>query len=316
MLAKIGIAAGIFLSFFVVVIAAAAGFIASLFAGENGGSLTCTQTGSGPAGGVNGYGPEQISNAATIVAVGKQMDLPEQGWVVALATAIQESGLRNLDYGDRDSLGLFQQRPSQGWGSPEQIRNPTYSTTQFYRHLLAVPGWEQMSVNDAAQWVQRSGFPHAYGRHELAARQLTGAVHGAACTSSPTGAWTIPAYGACTSGFGPRDGQDHRGQDIAAPIGTPIVAAADGTVIDSGPATGYGLWIRIQHPDNTITTYGHNNRNLVQTGQHIHAGQVIAETGNRGESTGPHLHFQIDLDGQAIDPIAFYQHQSAPPLCK
>lgn len=315
MLAKMGIAAGTCVSLFVVVIAAAAGSIGSLLVGGNGGSLTCTPTGSG-SGGATGYGFEQISNAATIVAVGKQMDVPEQGWVVALATAIQESGLRNLDYGDRDSLGLFQQRPSQGWGTAEQIRNPTYSTTQFYRHLLAAPGWEKMSVNDAAQLVQRSGFPNAYGRHELAARQLSGVVHGAACTGSQARAWTVPAQGACTSGFGPRDGQHHRGQDIAAPIGTPIVAAAGGTVIDSGPATGYGLWIRIQHANNVITTYGHNNRNHVQTGQHVHAGQSIAEVGNRGESTGPHLHFQIELGGQAVDPVGFYHQQSAPPLCK
>lgn len=174
------------MSFFLVVIAATAGTVASLFAGGNGGSLTCTPTGSG-LGGAAGYGPEQISNAATIVAVGKQMRVSQQGWVIALASAIQESGLRNLDHGDRDSLGLFQQRPSQGWGSAEQIRNPTYSTTQFYRHLLAVPGWEQMSVNDAAQSVQRSGTPHAYGRHEPAARQLVGVVHGAACTGSTDG---------------------------------------------------------------------------------------------------------------------------------
>ncbi|WP_338595430.1 M23 family metallopeptidase [Saccharopolyspora sp. SCSIO 74807] len=314
MLAKMGIAAGICASLFVVVIAAAAGSIASLFAGGSGGSLTCTPVGSGPDG-ANGYGREQIGNAATIVAVGRQMGVPEEGWVVALATAIQESGLRNLDYGDRDSLGLFQQRPSQGWGSPEQIRNPTYSTTQFYRHLLAVPGWEQMSVNDAAQLVQRSGFPNAYGRHELAARQLAGAVHGAACTGSPTGGWAVPAQGACTSGFGPRGGQYHRGQDIAAPIGTAIVAAVGGTVIDSGPATGYGLWIRIQHANGVITTYGHNSRNLVQSGQQVHTGQQIAEVGNRGESTGPHLHFQIDINGRPTDPVAFYRKHSGAGLC-
>lgn len=127
--------------------------------------------------GVAGYDPDQIANAGTIVAVGKKMNAPNRGWVIAIATAMQESGLRNLDYGDRDSLGLFQQRPSQGWGTPTQIMNPTYSASQFYRHLLAVPGWQTMSLTDAAQTVQSSGFPEAYAKHEHAAQTLVAAVH-------------------------------------------------------------------------------------------------------------------------------------------
>lgn len=137
----------------------------------------------------------------------------------------------------------------------------------------------------------------------------------AAQQSAPQqGGWAVPARGTCSSGFGSRGGEFHRGQDIAAPIGTPIVAASGGTVIDSGPASGYGLWVRIQHPGGVITTYGHNNRNLVQPGQQVQVGQPIAEVGNQGESTGPHLHFQIDVGNQAADPIAFYQQQSAPQL--
>jgi cell wall-associated NlpC family hydrolase len=101
---------------------------------------------------------------------------------------MQESSLTNLDHGDRDSLGLFQQRPSQGWGTPAQIMNPTYAATQFYRHLLAVPGWQQMSVNDAAQAVQRSGTPTAYAQHEQAARDVLAAVQGASCATTNTGA--------------------------------------------------------------------------------------------------------------------------------
>ncbi|WP_243793801.1 M23 family metallopeptidase [Saccharopolyspora gloriosae] len=127
--------------------------------------------------------------------------------------------------------------------------------------------------------------------------------------------WTVPTRGKCSSGFGPRGGEFHRGQDIAAPIGTPIVAAASGTVIDSGPASGYGLWVRVQHPGGVITTYGHNNRNIVQPGQQVQGGQPIAEVGNRGESTGPHLHFQIDKDAHAVDPVAFYERHPAPTLC-
>lgn len=183
MFAKIGIAVGVCVCLFVVVIAATAGSVASLLAGGTA-PPTCMPPASEPRIAGN-YGPEQLSNAAAIVAVGKQRNVPEQGWVVALVVAIQESRLHNLDHGDRDSLGLFQQRPSQGWGSPQQIRNPTYSATQFYQHLLAIPNWQQMSLNNAAQAVQHSGVPDAYGRHEHAARQVLGAVHGTACRSEP-----------------------------------------------------------------------------------------------------------------------------------
>lgn len=113
---------------------------------------------------------EQANNAALIAAVGSREGFDAVGITVALATAIQESSLRNLDYGDRDSLGLFQQRPSQGWGSVEQITDPYYSTETFYAALMKVSGWEDLAVTDAAQAVQRSGFPLAYADHEDEAR--------------------------------------------------------------------------------------------------------------------------------------------------
>ncbi|WP_291378607.1 hypothetical protein [Demequina sp.] len=113
---------------------------------------------------------EQANNAALIAAVGTRLGFDNAGVTVALATAIQESSLRNLDHGDRDSLGLFQQRPSQGWGSIEQVTDPYYSTETFYAALLRVDGWEDMAVTDAAQAVQRSGFPLAYADHEVEAQ--------------------------------------------------------------------------------------------------------------------------------------------------
>ncbi|MEC4018263.1 C40 family peptidase [Streptomyces sp. H27-D2] len=119
---------------------------------------------------------EQIPNAKAIQATGVAMKVPSRGQVVALATALQESGLRNLDYGDRDSLGLFQQRPSQGWGTAAQIRHPVHSSTKFYEGLLKVSGWESMTVPQAAQTVQRSGFPGAYARWEPLATALQKAV--------------------------------------------------------------------------------------------------------------------------------------------
>ncbi len=129
---------------------------------------------------------EQSANAATIAAVGRQLGVPARGITVALATAMQESRLRNLDYGDRDSLGLFQQRPSQGWGTPEQVTEPRYAATAFYTALAELPGWEQMRLTEAAQAVQRSGFPEAYqqweGEAQALATALGGQVAGLTCT--------------------------------------------------------------------------------------------------------------------------------------
>jgi murein DD-endopeptidase MepM/ murein hydrolase activator NlpD len=109
--------------------------------------------------------------------------------------------------------------------------------------------------------------------------------------------------GRVSSGFGMRGGVTHAGLDIAAPIGTPIRVPLDGVVISSGPASGFGLWVRVQHTDGTITVYGHINRSLVKVGQKVTAGQQIAEVGNRGQSTGPHLHIEVQTPGgKKIDP--------------
>jgi hypothetical protein len=123
---------------------------------------------------------EQAANAATIAAIGRQAGLPDHAVTVALAAALQESKLHNLDYGDRDSVGLFQQRPSQGWGPRAELMVPTYAATAFYAKLRTVPGWATMPVADAAQSVQRSASGQAYAQWEgearLVARALTGEV--------------------------------------------------------------------------------------------------------------------------------------------
>ncbi|MEV6513907.1 NlpC/P60 family protein [Streptomyces sp. NPDC051642] len=119
---------------------------------------------------------EQVPNAATIVATGLSLDVPAKGQIIALATAMQESRLRNLNYGDRDSLGLFQQRPSQGWGTAQQIRDPVYASEQFYKHLVKVAGWQQMTVTQAAQAVQKSGLADAYAQWESLATALQDAI--------------------------------------------------------------------------------------------------------------------------------------------
>ncbi|MFE2234221.1 C40 family peptidase [Streptomyces sp. NPDC059442] len=119
---------------------------------------------------------EQVPNAKTIQATGVAMNIPARGQVVALATALQESGLRNLTYGDRDSLGLFQQRPSMGWGTANEILDPVHASTKFYEGLRKVSGWESLSITQAAQAVQRSGYPEAYAKWEPLATALQKAI--------------------------------------------------------------------------------------------------------------------------------------------
>lgn len=115
-----------------------------------------------------------------------------------------------------------------------------------------------------------------------------------------------PAEGVFTSGFGPRWGSFHNGIDIANVNGTPILAIMDGIVLDSGPASGYGNWIRIQHEDGTISLYGHMDTLDVTVGQQVHAGQRIAGMGNQGFSTGTHLHFEVHPGGGGpVDPAAW-----------
>lgn len=118
-----------------------------------------------------------------------------------------------------------------------------------------------------------------------------------------------PSDGRFTSGFGARWGTTHYGLDFAGPIGTPIYATADGVVIEAGPASGFGLWVRIQHEDGTISVYGHMQDYSVREGEKVKAGEQIARTGNRGYSTGPHLHFEIHTeDGRKLNPRTWLQN--------
>jgi len=121
---------------------------------------------------------DQAANSTTIAVVGKRLGMPDHAVTVALAAALQESKLHNLPYGDRDSLGLFQQRPSQGWGTTSEILTPSYAAAAFYRELKKVDGWETLPVTDAAQRVQRSGAPTAYIQWESEARTIATALTG------------------------------------------------------------------------------------------------------------------------------------------
>ncbi|WSK25371.1 hypothetical protein OG730_15245 [Streptomyces sp. NBC_01298] len=173
---------------FLVLVAVAGYFVVQRASNDNAGVPYCTASADGKSDGKSGakasgrfdeMSPEQAANATTIAAVGVSKGMPDRAVTIALATAMQESALRNLDHGDRDSLGLFQQRPSQGWGTPDQIMDPVYSAGIFYDRLAEIKGYSRLPLTVAAQKVQLSGFPQAYAKHEPDATVLTAAFTGA-----------------------------------------------------------------------------------------------------------------------------------------
>jgi murein DD-endopeptidase MepM/ murein hydrolase activator NlpD len=294
--------------------------------------------------GTSRHDAAQLHHARIIVAVGVRTGIPVRGHVIAVATALQESGLRNLghlgDANDHDSLGLFQQRPSQGWGTPAQILDPAYAASAFYRRLVTIAGWQTMPLTVAAQRVQRSAYPDAYAKWEGDATVLVGLASGSPASGSAgpgqqcvsVGGWTKPVQAAVGSGFRTGGRPGHDGVDLTAPRGTPVHAAASGLVIrvicnarlrsgrpyscdvDGHPVTvvGCGWYVEVLHPDSTVTRYCHLlARPPVEVGQQVAVGQVIGLVGSSGHSSGPHLHLQTHThrpatEANAVDPIAFF----------
>ncbi|MDH6628140.1 hypothetical protein M2271_005972 [Streptomyces sp. LBL] len=161
-----------------VTLCAVAGYLLVQYVTGGGRTPGCKVVADGSTGATYEFTPEQAVNAAKITAVGTGRGMPQRAVTIALATALQESGLRNIRHGDRDSLGLFQQRPSQGWGTPAEIMDPTHSAGAFYTHLAKVPDYMDLPLTVAAQRVQRSGFPTAYAKHEPDATMLAAALTG------------------------------------------------------------------------------------------------------------------------------------------
>ena len=223
----------------VVVIAAGAGAVSVLFGG--GAAYACMATATTPGTTPAGLTAEQAGNAAVIIGVGQRLGVPPRGWVIATATALQESGLRNLGHlgtgNDHDSLGLFQQRPSQGWGTPAQILMPDYAAGKFYDRLQQVPRWQTLPLTDAAQAVQRSAYPDAYAKHETRAAAIVAAyTGGVVCDGGdnlpPEAATSLP------SGFTPPAGTPPPvvtaiGWALAQ-LGTPYTFGGDCTAAHSG----------------------------------------------------------------------------------
>jgi murein DD-endopeptidase MepM/ murein hydrolase activator NlpD len=297
-----------------------------------------------PAGGwpaVGQWTSSQVGNAAIIVAVGQQLHVPPRGWVIAVAVAMQESSLTNTPGGDQDSVGLFQQRPSQGWGTPAQLMDPVYASTKFYTALLKVPHWQDLPLTVAAQAVQRSAFPDAYAKHEPDAlaivSEVSGVAQAALAACGAAGPWTQPVHGPIVSGFRTPQRPTHQGDDLAAPPGTTIVAASAGTITvvtcqaiapdgsnygcdrDGSPdIKGCGWYVEIQHGAGIMTRYCHmKTRPIVAVGQPVAPGEPIGLVGTSGNSSGPHLHFEVHLNNDrssngAVDPEPFMREHGAP----
>jgi hypothetical protein len=188
----------------------------------------------------------QLQHASTINAVGLSRDLPQRAMVIALATAFQESSMRNLPGGDRDSLGLFQQRPSQGWGTKEQISDPVYAAGKFYDALVQVPNWKTGALTVIAQKVQYSGYPDAYAKWEGQATTLAVALGG-----------TVPPDLTCRAGAGastapPPSRKAPSGSDSAsAPLAAVLAAASaelGGIMVLQVSANGSSAVVRVSRP--------------------------------------------------------------------
>ena len=245
--------------------------------------------------------------------------------VNTIATGIQETNLtipekdtKEKDSNDLDSAGYLQQRPSQGWGTEDQVRDPYYATNQFLDRYDKLPGAATMSMKEVALAIQRPSIS-AYARWnwDRTAAELYEMVIGqngnTSCNESTEWQSPIPSYYANSDPYGVRhlDGEPnprmHWGQDIAAPGGTPIHAAHAGVIDYIAPLGTFGNYVRIVHNDDIETGYAHMSRFEpgLKVGDHVNVGDVIGYVGTTGLSTGNHLHFEISVSGKKVDPVEF-----------
>lgn len=260
-----------------------------------------------------------------------------QAAVIVLATGYQESRLRNLDYGDRDSLGFLQQRPSQGWGTPAQVRDVGHATRSFLEHLVQIPDWRSRRVTDVAADVQRPAeeYRRLYQQWvpiamDLVAKLwLTGGAASTAVRDADAALANDPANVDCEAyqqvasdssidypvptslawsdrrnwgGQGASWSSWHTGTDFSLPCGTPVLAAHAGSVeIDSGQSWA-GRWlVKVTKGRGQLTTwYAHMQAVAVEAGEKVRPGQQIGAVGAEGNATGCHLHFEVHTHGGSI----------------
>lgn len=293
---------------------------------------------------------EREKNAGLIVQIGQARGFSQHSIAIAVATAIQESNLKNIVYQGKnnnyDSLGLFQQRPSQGWGTPSQIMDPNYAINKFYDRLATIPDRDSPSrsmidvamqiqiPNKAAyhsrwQWdgiandIVNQLAPGTPERSADASPVYAGGGSSNSCLSvAPTGSvvtfgWHLPLDPGywVSDVFGMRYHPVyhrmimHAGYDLADPLGAKIYAVNDGTVEKASPSGDYGNFILIDHGGGVESAYGHLSAYAISAGDHVKAGQVIGYVGKTGDATGPHLHFEIRVNKKAVDPAKYLQGQ-------
>ena len=266
------------------------------------------------------FDAEQLRNAKIIAGVGKSMKMSARDIEIGIMTAITESSLRNIHGGDRDSQGLFQQRPSMGWGTVAQVTDPQYAAHKFFSVLKGVAGRSDMPPWLAAQAVQRSAYSdgsnyHQYWNEGVAifkALQHAGSTSGGFVQGGGGRHRPVPHGYGLTQGIHDQY-TGFPAVDFGVPVGTSVYAAADGKVTRSYDLRGneprnsvqngyysYGRVMQIDHgPYSTL--YAHLSQRLASAGKVVKGGALIGKSGNTGHSTGPHLHF----GAQGISPMAF-----------
>lgn len=289
-----------------------------------------------PSDGSGKYDQEQLANAAQIMQAGKDLKLNTRDQTIGVMTAIGESTLRVLDYGDTvgpDSRGLFQQRDNGSWGSYEERMNPYASATNFFEVLAQVHGREEMTPTMVAHEVQRNADPYHYEKFwadavnvvatlsdtdisaEITARGSLGGSQGCPGAPGQTNAdgWASPSDGPITSPYGPRvhpiynEVRFHYGTDFAAGCEAPIRSINEGVVTDRGFDSGGNGYLEIDHGGGIASRYLHmyDNGMFVNIGDKVKGGQHIADEGSSGQSTGCHLHFEIHVNGSTVDPVEY-----------
>lgn len=277
---------------------------------------------------------EQRQHAELIIAIGVERGFTTRSIEVAVATAIQESNLLNLQYGDRDSLGLYQQRPSSGWGTPAEILTPSFAINSFYDRLSQVENRDERPMMDVAIVVQipdRQAYASRWKWDSIASDVVAGRAGSQSAITTPVSCGTIAIDGwrapldsiVVTSDFGMRVHpvygtlSMHYGVDFDGVNGMPIYAVADGVVTTHNiSSAGLGNYVEVTHSGGVTTGYAHMSA-ISSTAAHgatVKAGDIVGYIGSTGTSTGNHLHFVVKVNGTHVDPMKFYAEQLGLPL--
>lgn len=277
---------------------------------------------------------EQRQHAELIIAIGIERGFTTRSIEVAVATAIQESNLLNLQYGDRDSLGLYQQRPSKGWGTSEEILTPSFAINSFYDRLSQVENRDERPMMDVAIVVQipdRQAYASRWKWDSIASDVVAGRAGSQSAITAPVSCGTIAIDGwrapldsiVVTSDFGMRVHpvygtlSFHYGVDFDGSNGMPIYAVADGVVTThSVSSAGLGNYVEVTHSGGVTTGYAHMSAisSKAAHGATVKAGDIVGYIGSTGTSTGNHLHFVVKVNGTHVDPMKFYAEQLSLPL--